>query len=264
MSDFQATMAKLAGISKALDGVLHENVGRGHLPQQRQERKNFQPSLVKHYFEQTAKHLETLRTLSPALFDDFQKIHTQPLLKMAHVGGDGDTPMHYSRSQLEGLARDIDQLFEIRANSELEQPKSAKKSNRVFITHGNTNEWRKVQPFIEKDVRLATVELAQQYNGGQTIIEKLIANADHCDSAVIVWTGDDIDDAGSPRARENVMHEIGFFQGRYGRNRVILLHEEGVNVPSNLHGLIYSPFPRERVDACFHLLQRELTQIYGL
>ncbi|AKJ28361.1 hypothetical protein AAW51_1670 [Caldimonas brevitalea] len=30
-------------------------------------------------------------------------------------------------------------------------------------------------------------------------------------------TGDDLDAGGAARARENVMHEIGFVQGRYGR-----------------------------------------------
>lgn len=187
----------------------------------------------------------------------------KPLVKLAVETADGQPKLHYGRTQVEGLARDINQLFEIRANSELEQPKKAQ-PRRVFITHGNTDEWRKVQPFIEKDVKLETIELAQEYNAGQTIIEKLTSNADRCDSAVIVWTGDDTDGAGKPRARENVMHEIGFFQGRYGRGRVILLHEEGVNVPTNLAGLVYSPFPKGTVDASFHLLRRELAHIYGV
>jgi predicted nucleotide-binding protein len=64
-----------------------------------------------------------------------------------------------------------------------------------------------------------------------------------------------------PRVRENVMHEIGFFQGRYGRKAVILLHEEGVNIPSNLGGVAYVPFPRGRIEAGFHVLQRELRTI---
>lgn len=263
MSDFKATMAKLAGISKALDAVLHENVGRGAQPQYRQERRSFAPYLVQHYFEQTAKHVETLKGLFPGLFSDFQRIIDKPLAKMA-VEKDAEPKMHYARSQVEGLIRDINQLFEIRANSELEQPKVKASLRRVFITHGNTDEWRKVQPFIEKDVKLETIELAQEYNGGQTIIEKLIANGDRCDSAVIVMTGDDVGGDGKPRARENVMHEIGFFQGRYGRGRVILLHEEGVNIPSNLFGVVYSAFPKGTVEASFHLLQRELTHIYGL
>jgi len=83
------------------------------------------------------------------------------------------------------LRYDIDQVFEIRANSELEQPKH-EAVRRVFITHGRSNAWRAVQAFIEKDVRLPTIELAQEPNLGRTIIEKLVDNATLCDSAVIV------------------------------------------------------------------------------
>lgn len=57
-------------------------------------------------------------------------------------------PMHFSRAQTERLIRDIDQIFEIRANSELEQPKQVA-VRRVFITHGRSNDWRQVQPFVE-------------------------------------------------------------------------------------------------------------------
>jgi predicted nucleotide-binding protein len=40
-------------------------------------------------------------------------------------------------------------------------------------------------------------------------------------------TGDDKDEDGNAKARENVMHEIGFFQGKDGLAHVILLHQEG-------------------------------------
>ncbi len=76
--------------------------------------------------------------------------------------------------------------------------------------------------------------------------------------AVIVMTGDDDIGAGAPRARENVMHEIGFFQGKYGLERVCLLYEEGTNIPSNIHGLVYIPFPKGYINATFGALQREL------
>jgi Predicted nucleotide-binding protein containing TIR -like domain len=130
--------------------------------------------------------------------------------------------MHYSRSQIERLSRDIDQIFEIRANSELEQPKQ-EALRRVFITHGRSDDWRKVQAFIEKDVQLPTIELAQEPNIGRTIIEKLEDNAARCDSVVIVMTGDDVANEDKRRVRENVMHEIGFFHGRYGRKSVVLM-----------------------------------------
>ena len=64
--------------------------------------------------------------------------------------------------------------------------------------------------------------MAQEPNAGRTIIEKLIDNAGRCDSAVIIMTGDDFTQEEEARVRENVMHEIGFFQGFYGRNFVIL------------------------------------------
>ena len=92
----------------------------------------------------------------------------------------------------------------------------------------------------------------------RTIIEKLLDTADECDCAVTIMTGEDVTDQGEARVRENVMHEIGFFQGRCGRDRVILLHENDVNVPANLIGVVYSAFPKGQIGACFHLLTREL------
>ena len=132
------------------------------------------------------------------------------------------------------------------------------------MTHGRAHEWYAVKDYIESDVQLKTAELAQQPNMGRTVIEKLLDTADDCDSAVIVMTGDDVDDQGEARVRENVMHEIGFFQGRYGRDRVILLHEDNVNIPTNLSGVVYSAFPKGRVNVCFHLLMRELKAMYKL
>lgn len=58
------------------------------------------------------------------------------------------------------------------------------------------------------------------------------------------------------------MHEIGYFQGRYGRSKVVLLHEDGVNIPTNLSGVAYVPFPKGYVSGGFTVLQRELNAIY--
>lgn len=91
---------------------------------------------------------------------------------------------------------------------------------------------------------------------------KLEKKAGRCDSAVIVMTGDDTDADGQARARENVMHEIGFFQAKYGRARVCLLHQEEVSIPTNLAGVVYIPFPRGNVSASFGVLFRELNAMY--
>lgn len=263
MSEVSVVMAKLSGIRKAVVAALNENVSGRRSSGEIKTRSNFPPGQVQHYFSQAASLVEMLKTLLPDYYADFQAIETEPNTEMVSSGPGQSAPMRFSRAQAERLVRDIDQVFEVRANSELEQPPVGAVRT-VFITHGRSKEWRAVQPFIEKDVGLSTVELAQEPNLGRTIIEKLIDNAARCDSAVIVMTGDDITNANEARVRENVMHELGFFQGKYGRNRVIVLHEEGVNIPTNLSGVAYVPFPQGSVEAAFHVLQRELKALYGL
>ena len=44
------------------------------------------------------------------------------------------------------------------------------------------------------------------------------------------------------RARQNVVHEIGFFQGKYGRSRVVLLAEQGVEIFTNISGIVRIDF----------------------
>lgn len=263
MNELSNVMAKLSGIRKALVSALNENVSRNRSGGEVKTRANFTPDHVEHYFKQAEKHIEALRKLLPDLFSDFQKIKTEPETEMVPTDSGQFVPWNFSRAQLEKLVRDIDQIFEIRANSELEQPKQAT-LGRVFISHGRSDDWRRVQPFIERGVHLGTIELEHQPNSGRTIIEKLIDTANLCDSAVIIMTGDDIANLDESRVRENVMHEIGFFQGKYGRKFVILLHEEGVNVPTNLSGVAYVPFPKGTIEASFHVIQRELKTIYNL
>jgi predicted nucleotide-binding protein len=141
------------------------------------------------------------------------------------------------------------------------QAEPANRERRVFISHGLTTDWREVQAFIEKDLNLLTLELAQEPNRGRTVLQKLEEESERCCYAVIVMTGDDKTEDGQRRTRENVIHEIGYFQGKFGLSNVCLLHEEGVNIPSNIHGLVYIPFPSGMVRATFAGLGREL--LYG-
>lgn len=263
MSEIAVAMAKLAGIRKAVLSIMNENVSRNRSAGEVLTRANFPPEMIEHYFTQSATFLDSLRRLLPALYGDFQAISTKPEMKMMAPGPGQPEPLHFSRAQAERLLRDIDQIFEIRANSELRPPKQ-EETRCVFVSHGRSNDWRAIQAYIEKDVQLPTIELAQEPNLGRTIIEKLIDSAAKCSSATIVMTGDDVANESEARVRENVMHEIGFFQGRYGRNAVVLLHEEGVNVPTNLSGVAYIPFPKGNIEAGFHVLLRELKAIYKL
>jgi predicted nucleotide-binding protein len=69
------------------------------------------------------------------------------------------------------------------------------------------------------------------------IVDILSDFLDTCDAAVIVITADDRTSEGSGRAKQNVIHEIGLFQGRRGFNRVILLQQTDTEDFSNIAGL---------------------------
>jgi predicted nucleotide-binding protein len=45
-----------------------------------------------------------------------------------------------------------------------------------------------------------------------------------------------------PRSRQNVILELGYFIGKLGRSSVCALHKGGVELPSDLHGLIWVPY----------------------
>ena len=256
MNNISASMAKLAGILKAVQSALEEGSRRNGLPIQ-----NFVVDAVGHYFEGGRKELAVLQRSFPELYDGFVMGTMIPQVKMIEGAPE---QFRYGRDQLTRLVRDIEQIFEIRANSELPMgvAPTAPDKRRVFITHGRANDWREVQAYLEKDLGFDTKELAQEASTGMTILGKLVSVSDECDSAVIVMTGDDVDSTGQTRARENEVHEIGFYQGKYGLERVCLLHEEGTNIPSNIHGLVYAPFPRGTVRATFGLLLRELNAMY--
>lgn len=255
MNDIAVAFAKLAGVRKAVDIVL------APVKEHFRERlvTSFSPREVGGYFTTAIAQLTLLRERLPSLYGDFGLINHEPELKMIEGASE---PYTYGRPQLMLLLRTIDQAFEIRANSELAAPDASPGRPLVFLSHGRAQDWREVQAYIERDAGLHTLELAQEPNLGRTVIEKLDEETKRCTSAVIVMTGDDRDADGSARARENVIHEIGFVQARFGRRGVVLLHEEGVNVPSNIHGVVYVPFPKGSVSAAFGVLRRELEALY--
>lgn len=252
MNKVTAALAKVAGCRKSLHTLLEA----GGEWTEGMPRQSYASEDVAHHFWTVAQQLLVLQEAYPDLYGDFGDIKVAPLPFL------NTSPERYHREQVLRLFRDLDRIFEIRANSELEVPAGAVVSKRIFISHGRGYDWREVQAYIEKTIRMQTLELAQEIDGGRTIFAKLLEAADKCDSAVIVMTGDNLSAGGEVQARENVIHEIGYFQAKYGANRVILLHEEGVNIPSNMQGVIYAPFPKGLVSASFGVLVRELQAIY--
>ncbi|MCX6237166.1 MAG: nucleotide-binding protein [Bacteroidia bacterium] len=92
---------------------------------------------------------------------------------------------------------------------------------------------------------LNPIILSEQPNQGQTIIEKFELHS-NVGFAIVLLTADDLgktktDDEEKYRARQNVILEMGFFIGKLGRNKVFPLYESGVELPGDLHGVLYNP-----------------------
>lgn len=241
MNEQSIILAKVAALKKSFENIEY---GYG----QRCVGSSIEPLLPR--YETLIKKLETQ-------FDDlFDDLPNLPLPKT--IGTSGNDRL-YIRDAITPLINNLDYVLEVYSNMRIgEKNEKVKKANRIFISHGRSEEWRKLQAYLEKDLEHNTLELAQEANLGRTVLQKLSEEAQKCSIAVIVMTGDDTTENGEIRARENVMHEIGFFQGFYGLNNVVLLHESGVNIPSNIHGLVYIPFAKDTIDTTFGALLREL------
>jgi len=119
--------------------------------------------------------------------------------------------------------------------------------NRVFIVHGHADELKHdVARFIEK-FSLKPIILHEQPNRGRTLIEKFEENSD-VGFAIVLLTPDDIggatDKMQNPRARQNVILELGYFIGKLGRQKVCALYSDGVELPSDLSGIVYIKFDK--------------------
>ncbi len=118
---------------------------------------------------------------------------------------------------------------------------------KVFITHGHNEIAKlKIKDFLVTRLNHEPVILGEQPGRqGLTIIEALEKFSEGCEFAAILLTGDDVTRDGGLRARQNVVHEVGFFQGLLGRSKVVLIVEKGVEIPSNLSGLFYLEYQRD-------------------
>jgi hypothetical protein len=121
---------------------------------------------------------------------------------------------------------------------------STQQSMDIFIVHGHENAAKEeAARFIEK-LGLRAIVLHELSDRGRTIIEKF---EDHSNVgfAVVLLTPDDVGHPkdepakAKPRARQNVVLELGFFLGKLNRPRVCALLKGDIEIPSDYVGVLY-------------------------
>lgn len=114
---------------------------------------------------------------------------------------------------------------------------------KIFLVHGHdTTILHQVARLLEQ-LDIEPIVLFEQPGKGQTIIEKLESNSNVA-FAVVILTPDDVgkalaEDNLKPRARQNVVFELGYFIGRLNRTRVSVLYDESIELPSDYRGVEY-------------------------
>ena len=149
---------------------------------------------------------------------------------------------------------------ELASHTSRRQRQSSRKlyGNRVFIGHGHSQAWRVLKDFLEDRLGLLVDEFNRISSAGVATTNRLSTMMDAAGFAFLVMTGDDEQPDGQARARENVVHEAGLFQGRLGFERAIILLEEGCEEFSNITGLGQIRFPKGKIEAAFEEIRQVL------
>ena len=173
---------------------------------------------------------------------------------------------------------------------------STASSKNVFIVHGRDHEPLKELKAMLLELGLNPIVLHEQPSGSRTIVEKLERYSD-VGYAFVILTPDDVgashDDSGKiynvflyehqfistlgtsdeeraeafenilkafgKRARQNVVLEFGYFMGLLSRDRVCCLHKGDVELPSDMHGIVYIPF-KESLNEARSMIEKELRE----
>ncbi|WP_237707325.1 TIR domain-containing protein [Xanthomonas oryzae] len=191
------------------------------------------------YHEYSIRSLDTLPLIMGGGPDPIQKVHA------GYREG-----IERERLKLETL-RDIlreriDDSEEPTAASRAAPAKARESTRRVFVVHGHDDGLKETVARYLSRLELTPVVLHEKPNQGRTIIEKFEHHAD-VDFAVVLFTPDDAGhpinkaEQSRPRARQNVVLELGFFMGALGRHRVCVLHTGDIELPSDYAGVLYLP-----------------------
>ncbi len=117
----------------------------------------------------------------------------------------------------------------------------------IFIGHGRSPAWKDLKDFLSERLDLPWDEFDREPTAGIAITDRFKQMLDRAMFAFLVMTAEDEHHDGTKHARENVIHEIGLFQGKLGFSRAIVLLEDGCQEFSNIHGLLQIHFPRGHI-----------------
>jgi predicted nucleotide-binding protein len=118
-------------------------------------------------------------------------------------------------------------------------------ARKVFLVHGHDEAALQAAARFVERLGLEAIILREEPDQGRAIIEKFEDCAAEVGFTIVLLTPDDLDGPApaleqAGRTRQNVIFELGYFVGKLGRGRACLLRKGGVEIPSDLYGVIYT------------------------
>lgn len=133
----------------------------------------------------------------------------------------------------------------------------------IFIGHGRSSAWRDLKDHLVEQHGYAVQAYETGTRSGHTIRDILDEMLTGSSFALLVLTGEDETEPGEIRARQNVVHELGLFQGKLGFPRAIAVVEEGIELFSNMDGVQQIRFSKGEVRQTYGDVLATLRREFG-
>ena len=124
-------------------------------------------------------------------------------------------------------------------------------NNKIFLVHGHDGDMKQTVARTLEKLGFEPVILHEQPNRGRAIIEKFEDCSEAISFAIILLSPDDkgceaniFPESAKSRARQNVILELGYFIGKLGRTKVLVLFKDEPDFehPSDFVGVLYTSF----------------------
>lgn len=210
--------------------------------------------LIKKIFGETSDYISSIKLIS-----------FRPHMVISTLNGPTD-PGPYNRAWEKGKEKYINfvksMIDDVLLSIELEESNKdqtivtkdlPKKNGDIFIVHGHNEEMKQAVARVIEKLQFKPIILHEQANKGRTIIQKFIDHS-NVGFAIVLMSADDYGyskdeqaDSARPRARQNVILELGFFLGKLGAERVVAIFEETDNfeTPTDYDGVIFVPYDKD-------------------
>ena len=163
--------------------------------------------------------------------------------------------------------REIERIFDVfeRSVRDSKLPDDPSQSTgKIFLGHGRSLLWRELHSHLRDQHHLDVEAYEVGARAGHAIRDILEDMLSSSAIAFLVMAAEDEMADAAYRARQNVVHELGLFQGRLGFNRAIALVEEDTTMFTNMAGVQQIRFSKGNIQETFGevlaTIRRELGQ----